>query len=281
MLRFPGAAYREVAGWPAPGDHREPGELARLAIEWIATNQEFIRAQLPAESGFDHRDVISLMMFRAYKGGGLAHPLRGHVNGTAPISNSRAVLLRHASWAAGECRDIASVRYEAATDWSDPTAPTAPPTWDSHGNADGYLRLIGILSEECHDALTGRQEGDTRSDLEHAALYVTSRLPALWAIFRKYAPASVNAIVAAWDDDSRACVLLAVFPAQLPHRAVTAYRQVTAGAEQDGITVEATQRKISRLRDRLRAAWPPELVPPGIKAAGSAMRGDDSTQEVP
>ena len=281
MLRFPGAAYREIAAWQAPGDHREPGELAQLAIEWIAMNQEFIRAQLRAESGFDHRDVISLMMFRAYKGGGLVHPLRDHVNGTAPISNSRAVLLLHASWAAGECRDIASVRYEAATDWSDPAAPTIPPTWDSHGNADGYLRLIGILSQECHDVLTGRQEGGTRSDLEAAALYVTSRLPALWAILQKYAPASVSETVAGWDDDSRACVLLALFPAQLPHRAVTAYRQVIAGAQQDGITVEATQRKISRLRDRLRAVWPTELAPPGIRAAGPPIWGDDSSQEVP
>jgi hypothetical protein len=279
MRRPPGAEYREVAGWPAPGEEQKPGELARLAIEWIALNQEFIRAQLSAENGFDHRDVISLLMFRAYRGRGLVRPLQEHVEGTAPIGSPKGLLLRHVFWAAGECRSLASVRRETATDWSGPSLPV-PPVWDSYGNESGYLRLIGILSRECHDNLADRPCAVRPLDLPVAVQHVTDRIPELWAIFQRYAPPSVSVAVSRWDEDDCACILLAIYPLELSHRAVTTYRQVRFGADKGAIKVLATQRKISRLRDRLRAVWPPELVPPRIKAAASWARGDDSTEEV-
>jgi len=281
MLESPGAAYREVAGWPAPGNERRPGELARLAVEWIEMNRNFILDQLPTEEGFDHRDVISLLMFRAHNGGGLVRPLQAHADGTAPISSPKGLLLRHVFWAAGECRSTASARREAATDWCNKAAQAVPSTWDQHDNPSGYLRLINILTQECGDVLASGLHDRMQHDLREVRQHVTDRLPDLLAIFHRYAPPQVSAEVASWDDDDRACVLLAIFPGQLPHCAVNAYRRLTSGPDGGEITVGATQRKISRLRSRLRMIWPPELVPRGLKASESSLRSDDSEQEEP
>jgi hypothetical protein len=276
MPQIPDAGYRDIAGWPDLGDKRKLGELALLAVEWIWVNQAFIQDHLTTEEGFDHRDVISLMMFRAHNGGGLVLPLQAHADGTAPIGDPKGLLLNHVYWAAGECRSHACVRRETATDWFDHLARALPATWDEHDNASGFLRLITILVQECGDALDGSyRDGDLLAARQH----VTGRLPDLWAIFCRYAPTQVSERVASWDDDDRACLLLAVWPAQLPHRAVTAYRRMTSGADRGEMTVAATQRKISRLRMRLRMLWPPELAPPGHTAAGSLRRGDDGWRE--
>jgi hypothetical protein len=42
----------------------------------------------------------------------------------------------------------------------------------------------------------------------------------LWQIFRRYAPAEVCVLSAAWDDDERRCVRLGIFPAELSARVV-------------------------------------------------------------
>ena len=169
---------------------------------------------------------------------GWSDPCRNMLAGTTPISSPRGLLLQHVSWAAGECRKVASMRHEIATDWSDPAVTALPPTWDSYGNDGGYAGLISILSQECDAALADVQFDAALSlDVLDAARYVTSRLPALGEIFQRYAPPSVCVAVAGWDEDSRACVLLGIFPARLPHRAVTSYRQATAGDSRRQITV--------------------------------------------
>jgi hypothetical protein len=272
MPQIPDAGYRSIPGWPDLGDRRKPGVLALLTVEWIWANQAFIQNHATTENGFDYRDVISLMMFRAHNGGGLVLPLHAHADGTAPVEDPKGLLLNHVYWAVGECRSRAWVRRETATDWFDHLAAALPATWDEHDNASGFLTLITILVQECGDALDGScRDGD----LLAAGRHVTGRLPDLWAIFCRYAPAQVSEEVASWGDDDRACLLLAVWPAQLPHRAVTAYRRMTSGADRGEITVAATQRRISRLRTRLQMIWPPELAPPGHMTAGSPRRGDD------
>lgn len=278
MYEAPGNGYREIADWPVLAGKREPGQLALLAVDWIATNRGFIQTQLPAEAGFDHREVVSLLMYRAYSGGGVARALQAHVDGTAAIGNPRGLLLKYMHWAAGEIRQSAWPQRERATGWTDATAPA---TSDPDRNPRGYLELISILSAECGDAIAGECQCDTRHNQLHAAEHVSKRLPDLWNIFRQYAPEVVSAEVAALDDDSRACVLLAIFPAELPHRAVATYRRLATTAGCGAVTVAATQRKISRLRTRLQQVWPPELLPPGMKTQRMPFDGDTGTEEVP
>lgn len=278
MREAPGGGYREIADWPTLAGKGEPGQLALLAVDWIAMNRGFIQTQLPAESAFDYREVISLLMFRAHDGGGVTRALQAHVDGTAPLANPRGLLLQHMRWAAGEIRQSAWARRESATDWADTAVPTS---MDPDGNPNGYLELISILSAECGDAIAGECQCDTRHDQLHAARHVSERLPDLWAIFRQYAPEVVSAKVAALDDDSRACVLLGIFPAKLSHRAVTTYRQLATAAGCGAVTVAATQRKISRLRAHLREVWPPQVLPHWIKTAGTPLDSDTETEEVP
>lgn len=278
MRDAPGDGYREIADWPRLAGKREPGQLALLAVNWIAMNRGFIQARVQAEAGFDHREVVSQLMFRAYRGGGMTLVLQAHVDGTAPIANPRGLLLQYVYWAAGEIRQSAWPRRESTTDWADTAAPA---TIDPDGNPSGYLELISVLSAECRDAIAGECQCDMRHDQLHAAEHVSKRLPDLWEVFRRYAPEVVSAEVAALDDDSRACVLLAIFPAKLPHSAVTAYRQLAMVGGCGAVTVAATQRKISRLRAHLQKVWPPELLPHRIKTAGMPSDGDTETEEVP
>jgi hypothetical protein len=279
MRDAPGDGYREIADWPTPGDKREPGQLALLAIDWIAMNRGFIKAQVPAEAGFDHREVTSLLMWRALNGGGLTPVLQAHADGTAPIASPKGLLLKHVYWAAGEYRSSARARRETATDWADPAAPAAPPaTDDPDGNPNGYTELVSILSAECQDVIA-RQAPAGAHDQVRAVQHVTNRLPALWAVFCRYAPEPVSAQVAALDDDSRACILLGIWPGDLPHRAIATYRQLAKPAGCGAVTVAATQRKISRLRDRLRLMWPPELLPPGLRSARYPLDGDTDREE--
>ena len=244
-------------------------------------NRGFIHGQLPAEAGFDHRDVVSLLMFRAHNGGGLTRPLQAHADGTALITGPRGLLVRHMYWAAGECRNSAWARREIATDWADTPAYALTAAKDSDGNVSGHLELIDILSAECEDVIADDRKLDPQHEQLLAVQHIIDRLPALWAIFRRYAPEAVTAEVAAWDEDSRACVLLALFPVQLPHRAVTIFRQLAMTVGSEAVTASATQRKISRLRVRLREIWPPELAPPGIKIAGYPIGSNTGGEEAP
>jgi hypothetical protein len=280
MREAPGSGYREIADWPALGDKREPGRLALLAIDWIAMNRGFIQAQVPAEAGFDHREVTSLLMWRALNGGGLTRVLQAHADGTAPIASPKGMLLKHVYWAAGEYRSSAGARRETATDWADPAAPTLTATDDPGGNPRGYTELVSILSAECRDAIARQAPSGARHG-QRAVQHVSDRLPGLWAVFCRYAPESVSAEVAALDDDSRACILLGIWPGDLPHRAIATYRQLAKPAGCGAVTVAATQRKISRLRDRLRVMWPPELLPPGLRSARYPLDGDTDTEEGP
>ena len=281
MREAPGDGYREIAGWPALGGTREPGQLALLAVDWIAMNRGFIRARVPAEAGFDHREVISLMMWRAHAGRGLTALLQAHADGIGPIASPRGLLLKHVYWAAGECRKSPWVRRETATDWADAAAPTVlAATDDPDGNPSGYMELVSILSAECQDVIA-RQAPAGAHDQMRAVQHVTNRLPVLWAIFRRYAPDAVSAQIAALDDDSRACILLGIWPGELPHRAVATYRQLARLNGCSAVTEAATQRKISRLRNRLRKMWPFELLPPGLKSAGYPLDGNTDKKEAP
>src|SRR5690348_10053077 len=221
MCESSDAAFREIADWPAPGDHTDPDKLILLALRLIAENRQFIASQVPAEEGFGPPEVVSLLMYRAYRGGGLTRSLRRHVEGTAPILNAKALLLQYTEWAVGESRGQARRRREEPTDWqaSSWSEPAVPPTAD----ADGYLGLIEILARECDRALTS-----VPPDLDVAVRHVTERLPVLLAIFGRHAPEPVYAEVASLDTQDQACVLLGLFPLQLPHRAVTTYRQMTS-----------------------------------------------------
>jgi hypothetical protein len=277
-----GAAFREITDWPAPGEPRAPEELTLLALRLIKTNLDFIADHVPAEEGFGPHEVISLITYRAYRGGGLARSLRKHADGTDRIENVQGLLLRYTGWAVLECRGKAAARRETATDWSIAPESDVPIAEDADDNPHGFLRLIEILRTECDQAL-----GSASPDLPAAVEHVTSRLPELLDIFRRCAPEQVYAEVVALSAQDQACVLLGVFPVELPHRAVTAYRQVTWGGNQmtpgengGGITVGGTQKRISRLRERLRNAWPPEQLPPGIRAGDSPEPADDDPQEV-
>lgn len=281
MCESSDAAFREIADWPAPGDHTDPDKLILVALTLITENRHFIASMVPAEDGFGPPEVISLLMYRAYRGGGLTRSLRRHVDSTDPILNVKALLLQYTEWAVGEIRGQAWRRREELTDWqaSSSTEPAAPPAED----ADGYLRLIEILTRECDRALTS-----VPPDLQVAVRHVAERLPVLLAIFGRYAPKPVCDEVASLDAQDQACVLLGLFPLRLPHRAVTTYRQMTSVGNQmtldengGGITVNGTQKRISRLRQRLRNAWPAELMPPGIRAGKSPQPDDDDAQEVP
>jgi hypothetical protein len=283
MCESSDAAFREIADWPAPGDHTDPDKLILLALTLIAENRHFIAFQVPAEEGFGPPEVISLLMYRAYRGGGLTRSLARHVDGTDPIRDVKALLLQYTEWAVGESRGQARRRREEPTDWqassSSPSEPAAPPAWD----ADGCLTLIDILTRECDRALTSAPP-----DLRVAVRHVTERMPILLAIFGRYAPEPVYAEVASLDAQDRACVLLGLFPLRLPHRAVTTYRQMMSVGNQmtpdengGGITVNGTQKRISRLRERLRNTWPSELMPPGIRAGKFPQPDDDDAQEVP
>ena len=232
---------------PAPGDQPDPRELALLAVEWIWMNRYYIEDQVPAEDGFDHREVISLMMYRASTGRGLARSLRKHVDGTDPIQHPEGLLLRYVYWAIGECRGKAAVRRERATDWTAVTGPAVPRTEDAEDNPHGFLRLIEILAQDCEQDLA-----DAQPDLQRAVRHVTDRLADLWAIFCRCAPEQVSAEVASITEEDRACVLLAIFPVQLPHRAVATYLQMASNTNGGRKTVGGTQRKISRLRNHLR-----------------------------
>lgn len=282
MCDFPDAAFREITDWPAHGEARTPDELSLLALKLIEANLGFIAAHVPAGDGFGAREVISLMAYRAHRGGGLTLSLRKHVDGTAPIRNVQGLLLRYIRWAVSECRREVSPGPVSATDWSTVAESDVPQTEDADDNPHGFLRLIEILAQDCDQAL-----GSSPPDLQDAVRHVTARLPALLAIFHRCAPEQVYAEVVALDDQDRACVLLGLFPAKLPHRAVTAYRQMmwggnqmTSGENGGGITVKGTQKRISRLRQHLQRVWPPELLPPGVRAGGSLESADDDPREV-
>lgn len=285
MADPPDTAYHHLPDWPRPGENQKPADLARLAVQWIAINQDFIRAHLPENDGFDHRDVISLLMFRAHRGGGLVLPLTKHANGTTPIGHPKGLLLQHAFWALGEYRAKPWSQREITTDWTRATAPPAALSiTDPEDNSSGYLRLISLLTQECHNTLTAARPGAARRREEgrlRAVQHIQEHLPALWKIFCRYAPGTVIEAVGTWDEDCRACLLLAVFPARLPHEAVTTYRQLALTDAQGAITVSATQRKISRLRARLRQLWPPELAPPHIKSPGSKPPVDSGEEKAP
>jgi hypothetical protein len=262
------AGYRHPDDWPVFAEARETDALAELAVRWIAMNREFIRERLP--KGSDHREVISLLMYRAQSGGGLAIPLKKHTDGQEEIKSPVGLLLQHAFWAAGECRrSAASPQEEVAADWTDPATTTmAPPITDPEDNASGYIRLVSALVDEFPSALTAaRPEEMPQQEVERlrAVRHAKDCLPTLWKIFCRYAPAAVIEEASTLNEDSRACLLLAIFPAQLPHAAVATYRQLALTNKHGSTTVPATQKKIWRLRKQIRAVWPSELAPKEIR----------------
>jgi hypothetical protein len=267
-----GAGYRDPPEWPLPGEVWDTGNLAYVAVVWIATNREFI-ACLAGEGsdGWDAGDVISRMAWRAYRGGGLTRSLRAHVDGTDPVTNPTGVLTYHVRRMIGECVKESALRRVREV----PTAQV-PDNGSYRGFLlhtsgavlDGYQQVIDALTDQTLHGL------DTDGALPDVVRRVQARLPEIWTIFSQVAPPQVVYQVRQWPEEHRQLVLLAIFPLRLPHRAVAAYRRLAWPGQRDTVSEAATQRQISRLRAKLQQMWPPQLAPPQVRSAGSGKDCD-------
>jgi hypothetical protein len=133
---------------------------------------------------------------------------------------------------------------------------------DGEVSADGYQQVIDALTDETLLHLTG---GETPPPIIQ---HVRGRIPEIWKIFRQAAPPGVVQQLSRWPEDDRDIVLLAIFPLQLPHRAVATYLRLTRLGKQE-VSEAATQRKISRLRDKLAQQWPTRPALAQVTGGGS------------
>jgi hypothetical protein len=188
--------------------------------------------------------VVSRLAYRAARGAGITAAVRHHVRGTKPpIEDQHKLLCAHTMWVVGEQRKRAAAlaKYEVLGERDWPSAAS-----DVDASADVYY--IGLI-----DALGG----------EDWAHVVQHREKALWSIFCRFVPADVVTAVAGWPEDERRCVLLGVFPLQLPHQLIAHYRDLVAGGAS---TPDSTRKTIARLRRRLVLAWPVEQLPRHFKS---------------
>ena len=252
-------SYNPPRVWPDVGADLGEDALALIAVTWIYDNADYLldyvrrrmSAAERARGWWEPADVVSRLAYRAARGAGLTAANRHHVRGTKPpVEDQHGLLCAHTMWVVGEQRKAAAVlaRFEVLTDggkvrdW-----PSA--AMDVDASADVYY--LGLI-----DAL----------GCEDWAHVVQHREKALWSIFCRFVPADVVAAVAGWPEDERRCVLLGVFPLQLPHQLIAHYRQLCAGLTPGGVrTPDSTRKTIARLRRRLVLAWPVEQLPRHLK----------------
>jgi hypothetical protein len=270
------AAYCDLPTWPLPGQSWDHADLAHLAVEWIAANRYFITATVGSNGGgdgWDAGDVISRMAWRAYHGGGLTRSLRLHVDGDQPINNGQALLRYYVRQMARECVAEAAARRSVETPSSHqlpdsgPGGSLLPSPYENDNASIRYQQLIDTLTD---DALRHLNDQAPPAIIDE----IRSRIPDIWKIFCRTAPAAVVEEVATWPEEHQHLVLLAVFPLRLPHRAVANYRRLAWPQRQTNVSESSTQRQVSRLRARLQQAWPPGLVPRTVRSPESGRQGE-------
>ncbi len=266
------ASYHPPDGWDDLGPAATDGELAAAAMEWIAGNVSFLHDEAGrrrvAGEPWSAADAVSLIAYRASTGGGVVHSLRRHTKGEL-IIDPRALLLRYLNGAVGEMRRERRLHAERTCDLptgasaGDATASPMPRAPDPDAEADtSYAQVIDILAADLDRV--GRSPRPAAPEQTRRMLaYLDGREAALYQILRRYAPAEVCRLVDAWDPDSRRCVLLGVFPLDLPAAAVAGYRRLRAedGTAAEMMTPGRTRSKIRGLRKEIEDAWPAGQVP--------------------
>jgi hypothetical protein len=217
---------------------------------------------------------VSLLAYRAATGGGLVHSLRRHAAGET-ITNPRALLLRYLNGAVGELRERHRVRSErehglppggGGADASS-AAPARHPDPAAEIDAS-YGRVIDILSADLDRTSRSPRPADPR-ELGRVLAFLDEREKALLKILLRYAPVEVGGLAETWDDDTLRCVLLGIFPLDLPAVAVAGYRSMRSPAG-PGASTAGTAKKIRRLRKAMKRAWPADQAP---RRAGAASTG--------
>jgi hypothetical protein len=262
--------YTPPRNWPAVGEQRSDEDLAEFTLGWIHDNAGYLRVVVRRQMSSEERarrlweatDVITRMAYRASRGQGLTLSVRHHVRGTKPaIKDPHAVLYAYAMWVVKEYRKRSAVlrRYEITGESRDMSTPAADEVLEAETDTY-FIMMIEAIAADIAE-VTGSEVD--RSDW---AMFVRDREKALWEIFCRTVPPAVAAEVATWSDDDRRCVLLGLFPLNLPHGLIASYRTLLA-ADMPWVTVTAdgTRKLLGRLRQRMIRAWPTERLPSRLR----------------
>jgi hypothetical protein len=262
------ALYHEPRGWEEFCAETTDEELAAAALEWITANVGFLRDEADRrQSGPEHRlwsaaEAVSLVAYRAATGGGLVNSLRKHAVGN-PIKNPQALLLTYLNGAVGELRQqhrVHAGRERGLLPGDGAAGTSSTPDHDPDAEIDAsYGRLIDILAGDL-DRVSRSPRPKGPEDVERVLAYLDQQEEALLHIFRRYTPAEVGELAKSWDDDTRRCVLLGIFPLDLPATAVAGYRRLR-GLTGNGASTNSTSKKIRRLRKSMERAWPTDQAP--------------------
>jgi hypothetical protein len=273
-------------------------------MEWISANCGFLCAETRKRQDRTERqrwsaaEVVSLLAYRAARGGGIARSLRRHAQGEM-IANPRALLLRYMKYAVEEVRAeyrdrderVGRLTVEGGSLWQEvpclsaeeggTTVLAIPSREDLPADAEAdtyYGQVIALLAARL-GGVGRRSEPPTSVTGLRPQAYLQERERLLWEIFRHYVPARVCELAEGWDDDDLRCVLLGVFPLQLSAGAVARYRGLRGTPGPRPVTPDSTARKVRRLREVIKDAWPADQAP-RLGSEGTE-RGGHPTPENP